>query len=206
MLWRKPLWSSGQSSWLQIQRSGFDSQRYQVFLEVVGLERGSLSLVSTIEELLKRKGSGSSLKSREYCRNDPLCWPRNTLYPRKLALTSPTSGGRSTSIVRSRTKAKTKAVFRNRSACASFSYRAVSMWFQLLLCSLRDCSQFGFQSWQFPSTSLLEWKEWILSEGGMMEAFKRMIVYIMFRLLFAVLFLNELCPCDGRRSFACYKP
>jgi hypothetical protein len=26
-----PLWSSGQSSWLQIQRSGFDSQRYQVF-------------------------------------------------------------------------------------------------------------------------------------------------------------------------------
>jgi hypothetical protein len=26
-----PLWSSGQSSWLQIQRSGFDSRRYQMF-------------------------------------------------------------------------------------------------------------------------------------------------------------------------------
>jgi hypothetical protein len=35
-----PLWSSGQSSWLQIQRSGFHSRRYQIFPEVVGLERG----------------------------------------------------------------------------------------------------------------------------------------------------------------------
>jgi hypothetical protein len=26
-----PLWSSGQSSWLQMQRSGFDSRRYQIF-------------------------------------------------------------------------------------------------------------------------------------------------------------------------------
>jgi hypothetical protein len=33
-----------QSSWLQIQRSGFDSQRYQIFSEVVGLEQGPLSL------------------------------------------------------------------------------------------------------------------------------------------------------------------
>jgi hypothetical protein len=50
-----PVWSSGQSSWLQIQRSGFDSQPYQIFWEVVGLERGPLSLVSTTEELLDRK-------------------------------------------------------------------------------------------------------------------------------------------------------
>jgi hypothetical protein len=50
-----PLWSSGQSFCLQIQRSGFDSRRYQMLLEVVGLERGPLSLVSTIEELLGRK-------------------------------------------------------------------------------------------------------------------------------------------------------
>jgi hypothetical protein len=34
---------------------GFDSQHYQIFLEVVGLELGLLSLVSTIEELLGRK-------------------------------------------------------------------------------------------------------------------------------------------------------
>jgi hypothetical protein len=56
---RPPLSSSGQSSWLQIQRSGFDSRRYQILWEVVGLERGSLSLVSTTEELLGRKRSGS---------------------------------------------------------------------------------------------------------------------------------------------------
>jgi hypothetical protein len=54
-----PLWSSGQSSWLHIQRSGLDSRRYQIFWGVVGLEWGPLSLVSTIEELLGRKSSGS---------------------------------------------------------------------------------------------------------------------------------------------------
>jgi hypothetical protein len=52
------LWSSGQSSWLQIQRSGFDSQCYQIFW-VVGLEQSPLSLVSTVEELLGRNSSGS---------------------------------------------------------------------------------------------------------------------------------------------------
>jgi hypothetical protein len=49
-----PLWSSGQSSWLQIRRPGFDSRHYQK-KNVVGLERGPLSLVSTTEELLDRK-------------------------------------------------------------------------------------------------------------------------------------------------------
>jgi hypothetical protein len=57
-----PLCSSCQTSWLQIQRSGFDSWRYQIFREVVGLERGLLSLVSTIEELLGRKSSVSGLE------------------------------------------------------------------------------------------------------------------------------------------------
>jgi hypothetical protein len=80
-----PLWSSGQSSWLQIERSGFDSRRYQIFPEVVGLERGPLSLASTTEELLGRNSSGSGLENRECGRRDPLCWPRNTLYPQKLA-------------------------------------------------------------------------------------------------------------------------
>jgi hypothetical protein len=37
----------------------------------VGLERGPLSLVSTIEELLERKSSGSGLEIREYDRRDP---------------------------------------------------------------------------------------------------------------------------------------
>ena len=38
-------------------------------------------------------------------RGDPLPWPRDILYPQKLALTSPTGGGRSVCIVHSRTKA-----------------------------------------------------------------------------------------------------
>jgi hypothetical protein len=91
---RPPLWSSGQSSWLRILRSGFDSLRNHIFWEVVDLERGVLSLVTTIEELLERKGSGSVLESREYGRRDPSRWPHGTLYP-QLALIFLTSGCRS---------------------------------------------------------------------------------------------------------------
>jgi hypothetical protein len=56
-MWKRvgpPLWSSGQSSWLQIRKPGFDSRHYQK-KNVVGLERGALSLVSIAEELLDRK-------------------------------------------------------------------------------------------------------------------------------------------------------
>jgi hypothetical protein len=49
-------------------------------------------------------GDVIGLESREYGRRDPSRWPRGTLYPQKLALTSPTSGGRSVSIVRLRTQ------------------------------------------------------------------------------------------------------
>jgi hypothetical protein len=42
---------------------GFDLRRYQIFLEVVGLEGGPLSLVSITEEILEWKSSGS--ESRE---------------------------------------------------------------------------------------------------------------------------------------------
>jgi hypothetical protein len=38
------------------------------------------------------------------CSQEPLRWPRDTLYPQKLALTSTTSGGRSVGIVRLPTK------------------------------------------------------------------------------------------------------
>jgi hypothetical protein len=106
-----PLWSSGQSSWLQIQRSGFDSWCYQIIWEIVGLERGPLSLVNTTEELLERKSSGSGLEIREYDRRDPSRWPRGTLYKQQLALTSPTSGGRSVGIVRSRIQATELCIF-----------------------------------------------------------------------------------------------
>jgi hypothetical protein len=46
----------------------------------------------------------SCLENREYGRRDPSRWPRGTLYPLKLAITSPTSGCRSVGIVRSRTQ------------------------------------------------------------------------------------------------------
>jgi hypothetical protein len=84
---------------------GFDSPSCQSFWEVVGLKRRPLSLVSTIEEPHGRNSSGFGLENREYCRGNPLRWPRDTLYPHKLALTSPASGGRSVGIVRLRTKA-----------------------------------------------------------------------------------------------------
>jgi hypothetical protein len=103
--WEPLLLSIGQGSWLQIQRSGFDSRRYQIVWEVVGLKRGPLSLVSTTEELLGKKISGFGLESRLYGRRNPSRWPRGTLYPQKLALTSPTSGGRSVGTVRSWTQA-----------------------------------------------------------------------------------------------------
>jgi hypothetical protein len=77
----------------------------------VGLERSPLNLVSTIEQLLERKSSGSGLKNREYSRRGSA--ELTTLHPsnpQKLALTSPTIGGRSIGIVRSRTQA-TEFVF-----------------------------------------------------------------------------------------------
>jgi hypothetical protein len=110
-----PLWSSGQSFCLQIQRSGFDSRRYQVFWEVMGLEQGPLSLVSTTEELLGRNSSGYGLERREYGRGDPLHWSRAILYPQKLALISPTSGGRMELDLFCQTSLKSRHAFRKQS-------------------------------------------------------------------------------------------
>jgi hypothetical protein len=48
---------------------------------------------------------GLSVKKTELTAGgNPLRSPRDTLYPQKLALTSPTSGGRSVGVVRLRTK------------------------------------------------------------------------------------------------------
>jgi hypothetical protein len=71
----------------------------------VGLKRSPLSLVSTIEELLEGKSSGSGLENREYGNGDPLRRPRDIFYTQKLALTLLTIGCRSVGIARSRTKA-----------------------------------------------------------------------------------------------------
>jgi hypothetical protein len=61
----------------------------------VGLERGPLSLVSTVVELLERKSISSGLEIREYGRKDPLLRPREALSDKR----------RSVGIVRLRTKA-----------------------------------------------------------------------------------------------------
>jgi hypothetical protein len=83
----------------------FDTRRYQIFWEVVGLEQGLLSLVTKTQELFGNNSSGSGLENREYGRRDSLRWPHDNLYPQKLALTSLTRGGWSVCIVLLRTKA-----------------------------------------------------------------------------------------------------
>jgi hypothetical protein len=64
-------------------------------------ERGPLSLVITIEELLGRKSIGSGLEAENTTAG--ICLADNATHSirKTLALTSPTSGGRSVGIVRS---------------------------------------------------------------------------------------------------------
>jgi hypothetical protein len=97
-----PLWSSGQSSWLQIRRPGFDSRHYQK--KSSGSGTGPTQPREYNWGATWYKSSGSCLENQEYGRRDPSRWPRGTLYPQKLAITSPTSGGRSVGIVRSRSQ------------------------------------------------------------------------------------------------------
>jgi hypothetical protein len=88
------LWYIGQSSWLQIQRSGFDSPALSDFLS-------------------SWSGTGSS-QPREYnsgaagIRHADYATPH---YPQKFALTLPRSGGRSVGIVHSRTQATEFVLF-----------------------------------------------------------------------------------------------
>jgi hypothetical protein len=96
----------------------------------LGLERGPLSLVSTIEELLGRKSNGSDLEIREYCCRDPSRRPRGTLYQHKLALTSPTSCGHSVDIVRWRTQA-TEFFFSSLIKNDSYQITLLSIWVEV---------------------------------------------------------------------------
>jgi hypothetical protein len=100
---RPPLWSSGQSSWLQIRRPGFVSRHYQK-KKVVGLERGPLGLVSTTEELFDRIVAAPVYKTENTAVGIRHADHVAPSILKKLTITSPTSGGRSVGIVRSRTQ------------------------------------------------------------------------------------------------------
>jgi hypothetical protein len=76
-----PLWSSGQSSWLHIQRSRVRFPELSDFLRSSGSGTG----FTQFRELLGRNSSGSGLENREYGLGDPLRLSRDTLYPQKLA-------------------------------------------------------------------------------------------------------------------------
>jgi hypothetical protein len=67
--------------------------------------------VSRTEELLERKSSGSGLETEINTVGIRRADHATPLYPQKLTLTSPTKGGRSVGIVRSRTKARSLVFF-----------------------------------------------------------------------------------------------
>jgi hypothetical protein len=103
----RPLWSSGQSSWLQIQRSRFDSPALPDLLRSSGSGTGSIQPheYNLHRNYLKKKSNGSGLENRDYCHGDLPRWLCDTFYPQKLALTALTSGSRSVSRGSSLTRA-----------------------------------------------------------------------------------------------------
>jgi hypothetical protein len=136
---------------------GFDSRRYQIFWEVVGLEWGPRSLVSTIEEPLERNNSGSGLENGEYGRGVPLHWPRDTVYPQKLALTSSTSGGCSAGIVCLRAKAMEFSFINHYSSYVYFSKCSTH---PIVLTYKQIYGVIQFMSFHFPA-SKLKTERWI---------------------------------------------
>jgi hypothetical protein len=72
--------------------------------KLVGLERGSFSLVSTTEELLDRKVAAPVYKTENKALGIRDADHVAPSIRKKLAITSPTSGGRSVGVVRSRTQ------------------------------------------------------------------------------------------------------
>ena len=102
-----PLWSSGQSFWLQIQRSRVRSPALPDFLSSSGSVTGSTQPREvTLRSYLNKKSSGSRFGKQRLTAVGTRCANHVTpLYPQKLALTSPTGGGCSVGMVRSRTKA-----------------------------------------------------------------------------------------------------
>jgi hypothetical protein len=68
------------------------------------LERGPLSLVRTSEELLEGKRSGSGLENRDKRTSESVALTTRHPPSANVGTTSPTNGGRSVGIVRSRAR------------------------------------------------------------------------------------------------------
>ena len=104
---RPPLLSSGQSFWLQIQRSRVRSPALPDFLSSSGSGTGSTQPHKVkLTSYLNKKSSGSRFRKQRLTAVGTRCANHVTpFYPQKLALTSPTGSGRSVGMVRSRTKA-----------------------------------------------------------------------------------------------------
>jgi hypothetical protein len=72
----------------------------------VGLEWDTLSLMSTVVELLERKSNSSGVENPDYDnRGSAMLTTRHPSISQRLLLTSPTSGSRSVGIVRLQTQA-----------------------------------------------------------------------------------------------------
>jgi hypothetical protein len=92
------VWSGGQSSWLQIQRSRVRFPALPDFLRSSGSIKGST-------QPREDKWGTIWMENRDLTTRHPL-------YPRKLALTAPTGGGCSAGMVRLRTRAAEFILYR----------------------------------------------------------------------------------------------
>jgi hypothetical protein len=99
----------------------------------VGLERGPLSLMSTIEELLGRNSGGSGLETENTAVGINCADYATPSIRKKLSLTSPTSGGRSVGIVCLWTKTTEVFFF-----CSSLIIISPSQWTPLNFCNCNN--------------------------------------------------------------------
>jgi hypothetical protein len=79
-------------------------RRYKIFREIVGLERGALSLVMIIEKIFEWQVAARGIKCWDQRAYESFAWPHYTIYTQKFSGPSRTSGGRSVCIGHLRAK------------------------------------------------------------------------------------------------------